>query len=149
MTCTTVHGNPVENTWDWYAQDKQGNVWYLGEDTAELNAAGEVTTTAGSWQSGVDGAAPGIFMPADPTIGAGGYQEYYEGEALDRYKVVSLSASITVPYGSFTDCLMTRETTELEPGIVDHKYYVKGIGQVAEQMVKGGRETSLLVAFSK
>ena len=146
---TTVRGRPVEKTWDWYAQDKQGNVWYFGEDTAELDKAGKVITTEGSWQSGVDGAAPGIFMPADPAVGDGGYQEYYKGQALDRYEVASLNASITVPYGSFKHCLLTTETTALEPGIVDHKYYVRGIGQVAEETAKGPRETSLLVAFSK
>ena len=146
---TTVHGRPVEKTLDWYAQDKQGNVWYFGENTAEFNAAGKVTTTAGTWQSGVDGAAPGIFMPADPTVGAGGYQEYYKGQALDQYRIVSLNGSVTVPYGSFKQALLTKETTALEPGIVDHKYYVKGIGQVAEETVKGPRETSLLSAFRK
>ena len=146
---TTVHGKPTEKTLDWYAQDKQGNVWYFGEDTAEFDAAGKVTTTAGSWQSGVNGAAPGIFMPADPTVGAGGYQEYYKGQALDQYKVVSLNGSVNVPYGSFKRALLTKETTALEPGIVDHKYYVKGIGQVAEETVKGPQETSFLSAFTK
>ena len=146
---TTVHGKPVEKTLDWYAQDKQGNVWYFGEDTAEYDAAGKVTSTAGTWQSGVNGAAPGIFMPADPSVGAGGYQEYYKGQALDQYKVVSLNGSVTVPYGSFKQALLTRETTALEPGIVDHKYYVKGIGQVAEETVKGANETSFLSAFTK
>ena len=145
----TVHRKPIEATWDWYAQDAQGNVWYFGEDTKEFDAAGKVTSTAGSWQAGVNGAAPGVFMPADPTIGAGGYQEYYRGQALDRYKVISLSASITVPYGSFKDCLETKETTALEPGVVDHKYYVKGIGQVAEETVMGPKETSYLAALKQ
>lgn len=145
----TAQGKPIEATWDWYAQDKEGNVWYFGEDTREFDAAGNVTSTAGTWRAGVDGAAPGIFMPADPTVGAGGYQEYYQGQALDRYTVISLSASITVPYGAFTDCLETQETTALEPGAVDHKYYVKGIGQVAEETVEGPKETSYLVALKK
>jgi hypothetical protein len=146
---TTVHGKPIEKTLDWYAQDRQGNVWYFGEDTAEFNTAGKVKTTEGSWQSGVDGAEPGLFMPADPTVGAGGYQEYYKGQALDRYVVVSLNASVNVPYGSFSGCLLTKETTALEPGIVDHKYYVKGVGQVAEEAIKGPKETSFLTTFSK
>jgi hypothetical protein len=155
VTCTvvrdisTVNGHPVEKTLDWYAQDKQGNVWYFGETTAEFNAAGKVTTTAGTWQSGVNGAGPGIFMPADPTVGAGGYQEYYKGQAVDRYLVVSLNGSVTVPYGSFKQCLVTKETNALEPGIVDRKYYVKGIGQVAEETIKGPTETSFLAAFGK
>jgi len=145
----TVHNKAVEATWDWYAQDKQGNVWYMGEDTAELNAAGNVTSTSGSWETGVDGAAAGIFMPADPQVGMGGYQEYYEGEALDQYKVISMTAAITVPYGAFEGCLETRETTALEPSVVDHKYYVKGIGQVAEESVKGPREASHLTKLTK
>ena len=142
-------GRVVEMTWDWYAQDKQGNVWYMGEDTKEYDAAGNVTSTAGSWQTGVNGAGAGIYMPADPQVGTGGYQEYLAGQALDQYKVVSTNASVKVPYGSFTGALQTRETTALEPGNVDTKYYVKGIGQVAEQTVKGPKETSLLAKLTK
>jgi hypothetical protein len=155
VTCSVIRdaltqkGKVVEGTWDWYAQDKQGNVWYFGEDTKDYNAAGQVTTTAGTWQAGVNGAAPGIFMPADPQVGQGGYQEYYKGQALDHYKVISLSGSIKVPSGSFTGCLETQETTALEPGVLDHKYYVKGIGQVAEETVKGPKETSFLVNYTK
>jgi hypothetical protein len=145
----TTHGRVIEATWDWYAQDKQGNVWYLGEDTKEYDAAGKVTSTAGSWQTGVDGASAGIYMPADPQVGMGGYQEYLAGQALDRYKVVGTNASITVPYGAFSGVLQTRETTALEPGNVDAKYYVKGIGQVAEETMKGPRETSLLSKLTK
>jgi hypothetical protein len=145
----TTHGKVVEATWDWYAQDKQGNVWYLGEDTKEYDAAGNVTSTAGSWQTGVNGAGAGIFMPADPQVGMGGYQEYLAGQALDQYKVVSRNASIKVPDGSFTGALQTRETTALEPGNVDSKYYVKGIGQVAERTIKGPKETSLLSKLTK
>ena len=145
----TVDGRVREATWDWYAQDKQGNVWYFGEDTKEYDAAGNVASTSGSWQAGVDGAGPGIFMPAEPQVGQGGYQEYLKGEALDRYVIISLTAKVTVPYGSFGDCLETKETTALEPGVVDHKYYVKGIGQVSETMVKGGKEASSLVSYAK
>jgi hypothetical protein len=144
-----THGRVVEATWDWYAQDTQGNVWYLGEDTKEFDAAGNVTSTAGTWQAGVDGAGAGIFMPADPQVGMGGYQEYLAGQALDQYKVVSMSASIKVPYGSFTGALQTRETTALDPGVVDAKYYVKGIGQVAEESLKGPKETSFLAKLIK
>jgi hypothetical protein len=146
----TQKGNVVEGTWDWYAQDKQGNVWYLGERTREYNAAGQVISRSGSWQAGVKGAQPGIFMPAHPKIGAGGYQEYWPGQALDKYRVASLTASVTVPYGTFTkNTIRTRETTALEPGIVDGKNYAKGIGQVAEQTVKGPKETSFLVTFKQ
>jgi hypothetical protein len=145
----TVHGKAIEATADWYAQDKQGNVWYVGEDTKEYNAAGQVTSTAGTWQTGVNGARPGIFMPADPGMSQGGYQEYLPGQALDRYKVISTTASITVPAGTFKNCLETQETTALEPGVLDHKYYVKGLGQVAEETVKGPKETSFLVRYTK
>lgn len=145
----TSHGRIIEATWDWYAQDKQDNVWYMGEDTKEYDAAGNVTSTAGSWQTGVNGAGAGIYMPADPQVGMGGYQEYLTGQALDQYKVVSTSASVKVPYRTFISALQTRETTALEPGNVDTKYYVKGIGQVAEQTVKGPKETSLLAKLTK
>lgn len=143
----TVKGKVVEGTWDWYAQDAQGNVWYFGEDTKEYNMTGKVISTAGTWQAGVNGAEPGIFMPADPQIGQGGHQEYLKGQAEDQFKVISLTASVTVPAGSFTNCLETQETTALEPGVVDHKYYVKGIGQVSEATIKGPKETSLLVSY--
>jgi hypothetical protein len=155
VTCSVIRdrltrqGKVVEATWDWYAQDKQGNVWYLGEDTKEFDAAGQVTSTAGTWQAGVDGAGAGIFVPANPQVGMGGYQEYLAGQALDQYKVVSLNASVKVPYGSFKNVLQTRETTALDPGVVDSKYYVKGIGQVAEESLKGPKETSYLVKLTK
>jgi len=155
VTCSVIrdrltqHGKVMEATWDWYAQDKQGNVWYLGEDTREFDAAGQVTSTAGTWQAGVDGAGAGIFMPANPQVGMGGYQEYLAGQALDRYKVVSLNAPVQVPYGSFKNALQTRETTALDPGMVDSKYYVKGIGQVAEESLKGPKETSYLARLTK
>jgi hypothetical protein len=142
----TSNGKVVEATWDWYAQDKQGNVWYFGEDTKEYNAGGKVTSTAGTWEAGVKGAMAGIYIPAHPRIGAGGYQEFYAGQALDKFVVISLSASVRVPYGSFTGALETQETTALEPNVVDHKYYVKGLGQVGEVSVKGPKETALLVS---
>jgi hypothetical protein len=145
----TVHGKVAEATWDWHAQDKQGNVWYMGEDTKEFGAGGNVTSTSGTWQTGVNGAGAGIFMPANPKVGMGGYQEYLAGQALDQYKIVSLSASVKVPYGSFTNALQTSETTALEPGVRDAKCYVKGIGQVSEATVKGPKETSFLVKLKK
>jgi len=155
VTCTVVsdvttqQGHPVEKTRDWYAQDKQGNVWYMGENTAELNIAGKVTSTEGTWQSGVNGAKPGLFMPAQPTVGVGGYQEYLKGQAVDQYRITRMNGSVTVPYRSFSSCMVAKETTALEPRIVDRKYYVKGIGQVAEETVSGSEETSFLVSFTK
>jgi len=88
-------------------------------------------------------------MPANPQVDMGGYQEYLAGQALDQYKVVSLNASVKVPYGSFQNALQTRETTALDPGVVDSKYYVKGIGQVAEESLKGPKETSYLAKLTK
>jgi hypothetical protein len=122
-------GKLIEGTYDWFAQDKEGNVWYFGEDTKEYKN-GKVTSTKGSWEAGVDGAEPGIIMQADPKVGQSYRQEYYKGEAEDMAKVQSLNASVTVPYGSFDHVLVTREWTPLEPSYDEHKYYARGVGQV-------------------
>jgi hypothetical protein len=135
----------AERTSDYYAQDRCGNVWYFGEDTAELDRHGNVVSTEGTWHAGVDGAQPGVFMQAHPQVGRRFRQEWYEGQAEDVFKVVSRSSRITVPYGSFRHALRTEETTALEPGVLDNKYYVKGIGEVAELSVKGPREALELV----
>jgi hypothetical protein len=137
-----------ERTSDYYTQDLQGNVWYFGEDTAELSPSGEVKNTEGTWHAGVDGAQPGIYIDADPTVGATHRQEYYKGQAEDQYLVLSLSASITVPYGSFHDVVQTKEWTELEPRVIDHKYYVRGVGEVAEKSAAGPKEQALLVSIT-
>ena len=142
-------GHLSERTSDYYTQDAKGNVWYFGEDTAELNAKGEVTSREGTWHAGVRGARAGIFMPAHPRVGDGGYQEYWKGHAEDRFKIVSVHARITVPYGSWNNAIQTRETTPLEPGVVDSKYYVRGIGQVFEGSLKGPKETARLVAVRR
>jgi hypothetical protein len=122
-------GKLIEGTYDYYAQDKKGNVWYFGEDTKEYKN-GKVVSTKGSWEAGVDGAKPGIIMQAHPKVGQSYRQEYYEGEAEDMAKVQSLNESVTVPYGSFDHVLVTKEWTPLEPGYVEHKYYARGVGQV-------------------
>jgi hypothetical protein len=152
VRCTVVsdrlylRGRLQERTEDWYAQDKAGNVWYFGEATAELGPNGNVRSTEGSWQSGVDGARAGIFMPAHPHRGQTGRQEYYKGHAEDHFRVLSLAADVDTPAASSTRALLTREWTPLEPGVVDHKLYVKGIGTVLEQAVRGGDERNSLVA---
>jgi hypothetical protein len=120
-------GKLIERTYDWFAQDKKGAVWYFGEDTKEYED-GKVMSTKGSWEAGVDGAKPGIIMPADPKVGKSYPQEYYPGEAMDMAKVLSLNASVTVPYGSFDRALETREWTPLQPGFSEKKYYVRGVG---------------------
>ena len=105
-----------------------------------------MTTTEGSWQAGVNGARPGIFMPAHPQRGQSFRQEYYKGHAEDRFRVLRLHAPVSVPYVSSRNALLTQETTALEPGVVDHKYYVRGIGNVKEETVKGGNERAVLVS---
>jgi len=138
-----------ERTTEWYSQDKQGNVWYFGEDTAELTRNGHVTSTSGTWRAGVDGAKPGLFMFAHPAVGQAAQQEFYKGQAQDQFKVLSLHASVAVHYVSSTKAVLTREWTPLEPGVIDHKFYVRGIGTVLEQTVKGGTERAALVSFTK
>jgi hypothetical protein len=133
----TVDGELVEDTYDWFAQDREGNVWYLGEDSKEYED-GEVVSTAGSWQAGVDGAQAGIVMPADPTVGHVYRQEFYPGEAEDVAEVVRLGASERVAVGEFDDVVVIREWNPLEPDVVEEKYYAPEIGQILGVMVAGG-----------
>lgn len=142
-----LSGRLEERTTDWYAQDRRGNVWYFGEATAELDRNGRVTSTEGSWQAGVDGARAGIYMPGQLRVGQSGLQEFYKGHAEDHFRVLRLSASVRVPFITTNHALLTEEWTPLEPAVLDHKYYVRGIGMVKEASVKGPRETGLLVAF--
>ncbi len=137
-------GELIEDTLDWYANDNEGNVWYFGEDSKEYED-GEIVSTAGSWEAGVDGAEPGILMKADPQVGDVYQQEYYEGEAEDMAEVLSLDASVTVEYGSFDNCLQTKEWTPLEPGIEEHKFYASGVGLLLEVAVTEGDERLELV----
>ena len=140
-----LDGRLEERTRDYYAQDKAGNVWYFGEDTATLDPHGHVTSTDGSFHAGVDGAQPGVFMQATPEVGRRFRQEWFPGHAEDTYKALNLAASVSVPYGSFANALQTRETTALEPGVVDNKYYVRGTGEVEELAVRGPLEKLTLV----
>ena len=155
VVCTAVSdrlylsGRLGERTTDWYAQDKAGNVWYFGEATAELDARGKVTSREGSWLTGVNGAQPGVFMPAHPRVGQSARQEYYKGHAEDHFRVLSLSAHVRTPAASSSHALLTKEWTPLEPGVIDHKYYVRGIGTVLEQTVKGGDERNTLVSIHR
>jgi len=142
-------GKIVERTRDWYAQDRAGKVWYLGEATAELNPNGSVKTREGSWQAGVDGARAGIFMPARPHRGQSGIQEMYKAEAEDHFRILSVAARVSTPAVSSAHALLTREWTPLEPGVVDRKYYVRGIGTVLEKTVRGGDELNELVAIRR
>ncbi|WP_439882260.1 hypothetical protein ACSX1A_03665 [Pontibacter sp. MBLB2868] len=155
VTCRVVHdvatekdGTVIEDTYDWYAQDKKGNVWYFGEYTKAYED-GEVSTE-GSWQAGVDGAKPGIIMWANPRdhIGQTYYQEFYPGEAEDQAKVLPSKRSVKVPYGIFHKCLTTEEFTALEPDVLERKSYAKGIGMVLAQAIKGGKEREVLVKIT-
>ena len=139
-----VDGQLVEDTRDWYAQDRRGNVWYFGENTKEYEN-GEVVSTEGSWKAGRDGARAGIVMKAHPKVGDTYYQEWAPGVAEDQATVLRLDATATVPYGSFQDLLKTRDFTALEPAQVEHKFYARGIGPVLEKLVKGGSERLELV----
>jgi hypothetical protein len=139
----TADGRLVEDTYDWYAQDRWGNVWYLGEDTKE-HENGKVVSTEGSWQAGVDGAEAGVVMPAEPEVGQAYRQEYYAGEAEDRGEILTVDDTAQVPFGSFDGVLKTKDTTPLEPKGLEHKYYAKGIGPVlAVSMSDGSREELL------
>jgi len=140
-------GDYVEVTADWYAQDSDGNVWYLGEDTKEYEN-GKVASTKGSWEHGVNGAYAGIIVPANPRPGMTYRQEYYKGEAEDQAKVLRLDAKVTVPFGTFENCLETEDTTPLEPDVVEKKYYAKGIGNVLRTTAEGGGREEL-VSFTK
>jgi hypothetical protein len=136
----------VEDTYDWYAQDGEGNVWYLGEDTREYKQ-GRIFTREGSWEAGVDGAQAGIIMPARPRVGMRYRQEYYSGKAEDRAEIVALRRRATVPYGHFDRLLVTRDSTPLEPSAVEHKYYAPGVGPVLSVSRRGHREE--LVRFRR
>ncbi len=150
IDCIVVHdvvsleGNIIEDTYDWFAEDIFGNVWYLGEDSKEVEN-GVVVGTEGSWEAGVDGAQAGIVMPAVPILGIPYRQEYYFNEAEDWGKVIESGLSLTINYGTFTDCIKTEEWTPLEPDVLENKYYAPGIGVIQEVAVKGGNEVVELI----
>jgi hypothetical protein len=144
----TEDGELIEDTVDWYAQDAQGNVWYLGEDTAEFEE-GKVKTTAGSWEAGVDGALPGIMVPAKPVAGLKYRQEYYAGEAEDNGAVLSVVEQVEVPAGHYTDALLTKDTNALEPKILEYKLYAPGVGPVLALGVSGGGGREELVKVER
>jgi hypothetical protein len=141
-------GRPVEVTSDWYAQDRAGNLWYMGESTAEYEN-GKVATTMGSWEAGVDGAQPGIAVPANPTPGLSYRQEYYAGQAEDRAKVLSVEEQVEVPLGHFPNAMLTKDLTPLEPRLVEYKLYAPGIGPVLTLDVSGASGREELISFTK
>ncbi|HYK92024.1 MAG TPA: hypothetical protein VE398_24870 [Acidobacteriota bacterium] len=140
-----VNGALEELTHDWFAQDEQGNVWYFGEDARQfLN--GQQVGTEGSWLAGVNGGLPGIVMEANPQVGDLYRQEYLKGVAEDMAEVLSLQGSVSVPYGSFTNCVVTKDFSPLERKVIENKWYARGIGLVKSMNVKGGIDTSELVS---
>jgi hypothetical protein len=140
-------GSVTEDTFDWYAQDRKGNVWYFGEDTKEYEN-GVVVNTEGSWEAGVDGAKAGIIMKARPRSGVAYRPEYYRGHAEDFAQVLGKVDSVTVPAGSYRDVLETKEFTPLEPKLVEHKYFARGVGVVREVTVKGGSDRTQLMEYT-
>jgi hypothetical protein len=144
-----LRGKLEERTTDWYTQDPRGNVWYFGERTAELDEHGQVKNTSGSWQAGVDGAIPGVFMFAHPSVGKSARQEYLKGQAEDHFQVLKIGVPVQVSYRSFGTTLLTKEWTPLEPGVIDHKFYARGIGTVLEVTAKGPLERNELVSFRR
>jgi hypothetical protein len=153
VTATVVHdvvsdqGELIENTFDWYAQDVCGNVWYMGENTKEYEN-GEVVSTAGSWEHGVAGAFAGIVVPADPQVGLTYRQEYYAGEADDAAAILSLDEQVEVPFGHFTDVVLTRDFTPLHPRVLEYKFYAPGIGPVLAMGISGGTDREALISFT-
>ncbi len=133
----------IEDTKDWFAQDAEGNVWYLGEDSKEI-AGGKVVSTHGSWEAGVDGAKPGIIMKSAPAVGDIYRQEFYLDTAEDVGEVIALGATAQVPYGFFTGCLKTNDTTRLEPGFAEYKYYCPAVGGVVLEAAIDGQRVELV-----
>jgi hypothetical protein len=138
----TQDGELVEDTYDWYAQDAAGNVWYLGEDTKEYEN-GKVVTTAGSWEAGVEGARAGIVMHAHPKLHTRYKQEDFPGEAEDTAEVVGRGKRVSVPFGRFSGVLVTRDWNPLKRSSTEHKHYAPGVGLVLVEGAGGAREELL------
>ena len=141
-----LSGELAERTTDYYTQDQAGNVWYFGEDTAELDSAGNVTSTEGSWRAGQDGAQPGIYIDAHPVVGHADRQEFYRGHAEDQAWVVQSRSTVRTPMQRFRHVVRTFEWSRLEPGVVSVKLYARGVGIVSEKDLVGGTETFAVVS---
>jgi hypothetical protein len=153
VTTTVIHdvvsvkGRATETTNDYYAQDRQGNVWYFGEATQTLDKHGKPVSTDGSFQAGVNRARAGVLIPGHPKVGQTGRQESLKGQAEDQFKVLDLNAHVSVPFVSSEHALRTNETSPLEPKVLDNKFYVRGIGSVREVTLKGPPELLRLVSY--
>jgi hypothetical protein len=144
----TSNGRPVERTFDWYAQDRDGNVWYMGEETQELKH-GSFGKMIDSGPAGKNGAKPGIIMEANPKPGDAYWQFHWPGHALDKGKVLGSGGPVTVPYRTFSHTLVTQEQSPLEPGVRDRKWSVAGLGYIKEQAVAGDKEQIKLVSVKR
>ena len=144
----TEDGEFVEVTDDWYAQDAEGNIWYLGEATTEYEN-GKPVSKSGSFEAGVDGAEAGIIMPADPVPGLAYRQEFYEGEAEDLGSIVATGEQAEVPAGHYKDAVMTRDVNPLEPKILEFKFFAPNVGPVLAVSVSGGSDREELVSFTQ
>ena len=134
----------IEDTKDWYAQDKEGNVWYFGEEVDNYED-GKLKDHQGAWEAGVDGALPGIIMKADPQVGDSYKQEYYKGQAEDMADIVALDQKVSVPYGKFEDCLQTRDWSQIDKSVNEFKYYCPEVGFVVlEKTIDGSERLELL-----
>ncbi|MBA3716913.1 MAG: hypothetical protein H0W87_01625 [Actinobacteria bacterium] len=141
------NGRVIEDTYDWYAEDRKGNVWYMGEATKEYGN-GRIDT-AGSWRAGVHGARPGVIVPAHPRIGVSYHQEYLEGQAEDNARNLSVDEQVGVPQGHYNKVFMTRETTPLEPKLLEYKFYAPDVGPVLAVAVSPKPDTEQLVSFRR
>jgi hypothetical protein len=140
------HGKPSEITDDWYAQDKDGNIWYFGEDTASIQNGKK--DTSGSFEAGRNGADAGIAMPAHPAVGLTYREEYYKGHAEDRTKVLALDQQVQAPAGHFTGAILTDDTSPIEPTVSEYKLYAKGVGPVVAVSVSGEAEREDLISYT-
>jgi hypothetical protein len=143
----TVDGTVVEDTYDWYAQDSEGNIWYFGEDTTAYEDG--QASTEGSWEAGVDGAQPGVVIPAEPTVGLTYRQEYLADEAEAEALVLSTDERVEGSAGSWTDVLMTRDTTQVEPDVSELKFFAPGVGPVLVLQTSGGTAREVLVETNR
>jgi hypothetical protein len=139
------NGSLAEKTLDWYAQDEDGNVWYLGEDSKSYEN-GKVVSTAGSWEAGKNGAVAGVIMLAHPKVGTTYRQEFAAGVAEDMARVLKHGVTVKVPYGTFHGCLQTEEFTPLDPGAKEHKFHCPKIGFVKGRDVAGATGHTELVS---
>jgi len=139
-----INGKLTEDTRDWYAQDNDGNLWYFGEAVDNYNANGTLSDHGGSWEAGVDGALPGIIMPANPQTGMRYREEYYFNHAEDEAEITDTGISETISLGTYDNCIKTKNWTVLEPDVLEIKIYAPAIGLIKEVSISENEELSLV-----